>query len=168
MTVTIRDMFELSNERPTGDVFAQFGEQSAPAHVGHSSNRYAQKHTADLGALEKRLRKRQRLNVAYLKYRSERRRAALRDEPRLRDFTRYLRNVPTNGDDLPTVIAASWLPKAPLPIRLAALELTTRRCDQINRSAGFEPLDDPLPVSLGGHDDTRARCAAVLYPAGRY
>lgn len=167
MTLSIRELFEVAGEAPQGDAFAQYGEQANPAHVGHSSNRYAVKHTADLSPLERKLRERQRLSGKYLAWRAAHRREMLQAEPRLRNLTRYLRQVPANGDDLPAVLADSWLPAAPQPVRLMALELVTRRCDQINRAAGFVPLDDPLPIALGGSDDTRARCAAVLYPGGR-
>lgn len=170
MTVTIRDFYDLSGEQPAGlsDPFTALGEAQAPAGANHPANRFAKKHEADLSPLEKKLRERQRLSAAFQKMRTAQRKAVLEQEPRLRDFMRYLRSVPKNGDDLPAVLQKSWLPKAPREVRLLALELVTRRCDQINRSSGFEPLDDPLPPTLGGYDDTRRKCAAVLYKDGRF
>lgn len=168
MTLSVRDMFDVAGEAPQGDVFAQFGEQQAPAHVGHSSNRYAKKHDADLSPLEQKLRERQRLSAAYLHYRSQRRKDLLEQEPRLRAFAKYLRSIPKCGDDLPEVLCSSWLAEAPRDVRLMALELVTRRCDQINRSLGYQALDDPMPTCLGGWEDMRSRCAAILYPAGRH
>lgn len=171
MTLTVRDFYDMSGETARGldDPFAAFGEAQAPAGRGHPANRFAKKHDADLSPLEKKLREKQRLSARYKALRRVQRQEILAQEPRLRDFMRYLRSVPSNGDDLPQVLQQSWLPQAPRNVRLMALELVNRRTDQINRSLGFEPLDDPLPVELGGAgDDTRKRCADVLYPMGRF
>lgn len=111
-------------------------------------------------ALDLKLQEKQRLNRNYRVWKSKVRKELFAAEPRLRDMMRYLRRVgPEDGEELIEAVSSSWLPTSLPEVRILAMELIRRRCDQIRRSVGLEPLDDPLPPEM----TVEMRCRAILW-----
>jgi hypothetical protein len=138
------------------DLFSSYAEQATPAPVRRKQE------DKPLSALDKKMAEKQRLSRAYRIWKREQRREVFIAEPRMRDFMRYVGRV-RDGDELIEAIAESWLPASAQSVRLLALELVSRRCDRLNRSAGFEALDDPLPPTTSVY----FRARHLLHEGGR-
>lgn len=136
------------------NAFTAYAERAAP--------RARKDATKAPSELEQKLAERNRLHKGYRKWKREQARAALKQEPRLKDFVRYLRKA-ESGDELIEAVETSWLPQADIKVRLYALRMVSARCDHINRQNGFEALDDPFPYE----PTTYFRARDLLYPGGR-
>ena len=112
--------------------------------------------------LDKKLAEKQRLTRAYKAMRRRDRQEAFEQEPRLRNFMRWLRRQNEPGE-LVAGIAESWLPASPQNIRILALRLVDRHCDRLNRAIGNEALDDPMPPNSSAY----FRCRDLLHKDGR-
>lgn len=146
------------------DLFSAYASEAIPQSVQRQQARREAEAAKPLSELEKKMQERQRLSRAYRAWKRQWRADQLTAEPRLRDFMRYLRSVtPGTGGELIEAIRTSWLAAAARDVRLFALELVTRRCDRINRSMGFEPLDDPMPPQTSLY----FQCRDILHKGGR-
>lgn len=132
------------------NAFASYGDENARG-----------KTAKPLSALELKMREKQRLTRAYKASLSRDRRQAFEDEPRLRDFMRWLRRQ-DEPVELVTGISESWLPQAARNVRLFALRLIDRHCDRLNRQMGNEALDDPLPPET----NVFFQCRDILHRGG--
>jgi len=121
------------------DMFAHYAAQAIPASVQRKQAKAEKPPTA----LELKMQEKQRLSRAYRAARRVINKETLAAEPRLLAFARYLKK--SQPAELVEAISQSWLPTAPDDIKAYALRLITARCDKINRSLGFEALDDPMP-----------------------
>lgn len=70
--------------------------------------------------------------------------ALIEQEPRLIGFQRALRKA-RDPRALLIGLANSWIRRAPMEVRYAALRLIDRHANKQARFAGRAPLDDPLP-----------------------
>jgi hypothetical protein len=104
----------------------------------------------------------QRLSKAYRKWKREQAKALYAQEPRLKSFRRYLRGI-TDGDEMLSDISASWLPAAPVDVRIFALRMVDARCQRIRLMMGETALDDPLPPETSVYFKARD----ILYPGAR-
>ena len=134
------------------NAFADYALQAAPR----------TKERKEPSPLDLKLREKQRLNRAYKAALRKDRLQAFTDEPRLRDFMRWLRRQ-NDPVELVEGVAESWLPASPQHVRILALRLVDRHCDRLNRALGFEPLDDPLPP----HSSVYFHCRDLLHAGGR-
>ena len=132
------------------DMFAHYAAQAIPASV----QRKQAKAENPPSALELKMLEKQRLSRAYRASRRVINKETLADEPRLLAFARYLKKA--DPAELVEAISQSWLPTAPENVKHYALRLVTARCDKINRSLGFEALDDPLPPETSTFFKARA------------
>ncbi len=124
--------------------FASHGESVSPNRKLKIDPRLGGERVAT--GLEKKMQEKQRLSAGYRRARKKLRAETIEQEPRLRDFARYVRTIePETADELIDAITTSWLPGSAQPVRMLALEIVSRRCDRINRRFGIGPLDDPLP-----------------------
>ncbi len=115
-------------------------------------------------ALDLRMEEKQRLHKRYRLWVRDNNRAALAAEPRLVDFMRYLRTVRAEqAGELIDAIRNSWLPEAPLNVRIYALKMVDQRANTINRDMGNEALDDPMPSETSVYFQARD----ILHPGGR-
>lgn len=146
------------------DLFSAYAQEAIPPSVQRQQARRQAEAAKPLSALEKKMQERQRLSRAYRAWKRQWRASVLAIEPRLIDFLRYLRTVrPAQSDELVQAIKTSWLATAARDVRLFALELVSRHCDRINRSMGFEALDDPIPPETSLY----FRCRDLLHNGGR-
>lgn len=145
------------------NAFASYAEQAIPAPVQRAQARKEAAAAKAPSALDLKVQERQRLSKAYRIWKREERQEVFAAEPRLRNFMRYVGRV-RDGDELVEAINESWLPASPQPVRIMALQLVARRCDRLNRQAGFEPLDDPMPPETS----TYFRCRDLLHAGGRH
>lgn len=122
------------------NAFTQHGEAVAPKWQPKKNPEYTPT------PVEARLQERDRLSKRYRRLKRQEVREILAGEQRLRGFLRYLRTVgPEDGDDLLDALSeCDWLRASPQPVRLFALRMISARVDKVNRSLGFEALDDPL------------------------
>ena len=134
------------------NAFASYGMTAAPR----------ERAKKEPSPLDLKLREKQRLNRAYKAALRKDRLQAFTDEPRLRNFMRWLRRQ-ADPVELVEGVSESWLPASPQHVRILALRLIDRHCDRLNRQFGFEPLDDPLPPETNVY----FRCREVLHPGGR-
>jgi len=114
--------------------------------------------------LDKMEAEKQRLSRAYLAQNRADAKAILLQEPRLKTFRRYLKTVgAADADMLLDDIRQSWLPAAPVDVRIAALRLVEARCQRIRLSVGLNALDDPLPPETNVYFEAKD----LLYAGGR-
>lgn len=115
-------------------------------------------------ALDKKMWERQRLNKQYRAWKREEAQSALREEPRLVGFMRYLRTVGVEqADELIEAVASSWLVSSAQNVRIFALRMIDARCNWINKRLGFEILDDPIWPDTS----TYFRAREILHRGGR-
>ncbi len=146
------------------DLFSSYGETAQPTRKWSSR----EKPEKPLSAFDKKMREKGRLNKAARLAERKRNREALRAEPRLVQFMKYLRTVqPQDSDALIDAIACSWLPAAALNVRIFALRMIDARANFLNRRLGNEALDDPFPVGLGGYPSVYFRARDFLHEGGR-
>lgn len=115
-----------------------------------------------LSALDLKFAEKQRLSRAYKAMVRKDRVEAFQQEPRLRDFMRWLRHQ-NEPHELIAGIAESWLLSASSNVRTLALRLINRHCDRLNRFMGNEALDDPLPPEKSVY----FHCRDLLHTGGR-
>jgi hypothetical protein len=114
--------------------------------------------------LELQQAEKQRLSRAYRAWKRTWAREQIATEPRLIAFRRYLKSVgPADGDELIDSIRTSWLPAAPVDVRLFALRQVDARCQRVRLLMGEEPLDDPWPTETNVY----FRARDILYAGGR-
>lgn len=143
------------------DPFANYGLEAAPA---RTADPRAARKTKAPSALDRKMAERNRVSAQYRALKRIERTKTLAQEPRLRDFLKYLRRVgPEDGDEMVEAVAESWLPKATADVRYFALHLIGRRSDKIRQSLGLSPLDDPLPPETNAF----FRAREILVPGGR-
>lgn len=143
------------------NVFAEYALEAIPPAV---RRRQAKQDAKPESALDKKMAERQRLTRAYKLWQRKVREETLVQEPRLRDFMRYLRTVkPEEGDDLLEQVRGSWLPASSQAVRIFALRLIASHCDRLNRRAGNEALDDPMPPETSVYLEARE----ILHAGGR-
>jgi hypothetical protein len=142
------------------DLFAEYGARAMPKPM----QRQADRREKQKSAFEEKMEEKQRLSARYRKWKTAEARATLAAEPRLRDFSRYLRRVsPQEGDELIEAIAESWLPASPQDVRIYALRMVERHADRLNQRLGNEVLDDPLPPETSVY----FRARSILHEGGR-
>lgn len=134
------------------NAFATYGEASAPR----------ERKQKEPSALDLKMREKQRLHRSYKAALRKDRQEAFSTEPRLRDFMRWLRRQ-DDPRELVEGVAESWLPSSTQNVRILALRLIDRHCNRLNRLAGFEALDDPLPPE----SNVFFRCRDLLHAGGR-
>lgn len=143
------------------DLFSSYGETAAPV---TARDKRAEANSKPLSALDKKMQERGRLADRYRAMKRIERIGILAEEPRLRDFLRYLRKVgPEDGDELVEALGDSWLRTASGSVRFFALHLIARRSDKIRQQLGLPTLDDPLPPETS----VFFRARDVLVPGGR-
>lgn len=139
------------------NMFAAYAETAIPAPVARQQARREAATVKAPSALDLKMAERQRLSKGYRIIQRRERETTLAHEPRLRDFLRYLRTVkPEQSDDLIQAIKESWLPKSVQAVRIFALRLIARHCDRLNRQAGREALDDPIPPETSVYFEAKA------------
>lgn len=142
------------------NAFAEYAMEAIPV----AEQRRQAKQPKPESALEKKMAEKQRLSRAYKVWQRAVREETIAVEPRLKNFIRYLRTVkPEEADEMLAEVRGSWLPTSCVAVRLLALRLIARHCDRLNRRAGNEPLNDPLPPETNAYFKARA----ILYAGGR-
>ena len=139
------------------NLFANYAAEAIPLAV----QRKQAKAEKPPSLLDLKMQEKQRLAKSYRLWKRDHARAVLEQEPRLKDFARFLRKA-SDGHEITSAIAESWLPTSHIDIRLYALRLVMARCDRLDREAGFEALDDPLPPERTTYFDARD----LLHPGG--
>lgn len=143
------------------NAFAEYALEAIPPAM---QRRQAKQEAKPESALDKKMAEKQRLTRAYKLWQRKVREETLVEEPRLRDFMRYLRTVqPEQSDELLEQVRVSWLMDAPQAVRIFALRLIARHCDRINRRVGNEALDDPMPPETSVYFEARG----MLHAGGR-
>ncbi len=142
------------------DAFSQYADERSYRGLPKKQEKLARGPSElDLKQAEK-----QRLARDYRAWKRAWTREQLTAEPRLKAFRRYLKQVgPEDGEELLEAIGTSWLPAAPVDVRLFALRLVDQRCERIRLLMGIEPQDDPLPPETCIYFEARA----ILYPGMR-
>lgn len=143
------------------NAFTEYALEAIPPAVQRRQSRQEAKPES---ALDKKMAEKQRLTRAYKLWQRKVREDTLLEEPRLRDFMRYLRTVqPEQADELLEQVRGSWLMDASQAVRIFALRLIARHSDRLNRRAGNEALDDPMPPETSVYFEARE----MLHAGGR-